>query len=100
MFPRARRHEKLHRSVLLDHADRLDSYRRERDALEDLWISRANAITDDQRWDLTQDAFIQARHKTDEWINRVQLRPLHRQNKWAYRRYWQRQNAQAGLTVK
>jgi hypothetical protein len=78
----------------------LGSYRRERDALEDSWISRANAITDHQRWDLTQDAFLQARHKTDEWINRVQLRPLHRRNKWAYRRYWQRQNVQAGLMAK
>ena len=92
-------HEGLHRSVLLDHADRLDSYRRERDALEKLWIKRANAVADDQRWNLTRDAFLQAQRKTGEWIEEVQSRPVHRANKWTYRRYWQRQNLRAAITL-
>jgi secernin len=93
------RHERLHRSVLLDYADRLSSYRRERDDLEKLWISRANALAADERWELTQDAFVQEQHKTDEWIDNVQSRPVRRPNKWAYRQYWQRQNACAAITV-
>ena len=92
-------HEKLHRSVLLDHADRLSSYRRERDELEKLWINRANAVADDERWELTQDAFLQARRKTGEWIENVQSCPVRRQNKWTYRQYWQRQNDRAAITV-
>ncbi len=94
------RHETLHRSVLLDHADRLGSYLRERDELENLWINRANTVADDQRWNLTQDAFLQAQRKTGEWIENVQSRPVRRPNKWTYRQYWQRQNARVALTVK
>jgi len=94
------RHEKLHRSVLLDPAVRLGSYNRERDELENLWITRATAAADDERRELTRDAFLQARRKTDEWIDNVQSRPVNRQNKWTYRHYWQRQNARAAITVK
>ena len=92
-------HEKLHRSVLLDYADRLGSYRRERDELEKLWINRVKAVANDERWELAQDACLQARRKTGEWIENVQSRPVRRQNKWTYRQYWQRQNDRAGITV-
>lgn len=93
------RHERLHRSVLLDYTDRLSSYRRERDGLEKLWISRANALADDERWELTQEAFVQAQRKTGEWIDNVQSRPVRRPNKWTYRQYWQHQNACAAIDV-
>ena len=39
------RHEKLHRSVLLDHSNRLGRYRRARDQLENMWINRADTAT-------------------------------------------------------
>ncbi len=92
-------HERLHRSVLLDYSDRLGCYRRERDELEKRWIDRANAAADDERRELTRDAFLQARRKTDGWIDEVQSRPVRRQHKWTYRRYWQRQNDRAAITV-
>jgi dipeptidase len=93
------RHEKLHRSVLLDHSNRLRSYRDERDELEKSWIKQINTVADDERWDLTREAFIQARRKTDEWIDKVQLRSLTRQRKWTYQRYWQHQNDRAAINV-
>ena len=93
-------HEKLHRSVLLDHADRLSSYGRERDELEKLWINRANAVADDERWELTQDVFLQARRKTGEWTDKVQSLAVRRPGKWRYRRYWHHQNERAAITVK
>jgi len=68
--------------------------------LENLWIARATAAADDERRELTRDAFLQARPKADEWIDKVQSLPASRQNKWTCRHYWQRQNARAGITVK
>jgi dipeptidase len=94
------RHEKLHRSVLLDHSNRLRSYRGERDELEKSWIKQINTVANDGRWGVTRDAFLQARRKTDEWIDIVQSLPLTRQNKWTYRRYWQHQNVRAAIRVK
>ncbi len=93
-------HEKLHRSVLLDPLNRLGSYRRGRDDLENQWIRRAVAATDAECRELTREAFRQARRKTDDWTNQVQSLAVSRQNKWTYRNYWQRQNARAGIVVK
>ena len=93
------RHEKLHRAVLLDYAARLGRYNRERDDMENRWIRRAMAAAGSECWSLTRDAFFQARRKTDEWIDRVQRQPIRLQNKWFYRRFWQRQNARAGILV-
>ena len=93
-------HEKLHRSVLLDHSNRLGSYCRARDELENWWINRADTATHEECRELTREAFRQARRKTEEWITLVQSLPLARRNKWVYRHYWQRQNARVAITVK
>ena len=93
-------HEKLHRSVLLDHANRLGSYCGARDDLENLWVDRAGAATDDECGELTREAFRQSWRKTDEWTHQVQSLPVARQNKWTYRHYWRRQNTRAAIRVK
>ena len=93
-------HEILHRSVLLDHFNRLECYRSARDELENLWINRAVTASDDECRELTCNAFHQSRQKTEEWTDLVQSHPVVRQNKWFYRHYWQRQNARAGIAVK
>jgi len=93
-------HEKLHRSVLLDHANRLGSYCGARDDLENLWVDRAGAATDDECGELTREAFRQSLRKTDEWTHQVQSLPVARQNKWTYRHYWRRQNTRAAIRVK
>jgi hypothetical protein len=94
------RHEKLHRAVLLDYAVRSGHYVNERDDLENRWIKRAMAAAGDDCWSLTRDTFGQARRKTDEWIENVQLHPISRRNKWSYRLYWEHQNARAGIDVR
>jgi len=93
-------HEKLHRSVLVDHPARLAVFRQERDELEQLWIKQAGVAAKNQCWDLTQSAFRQARLKTGEWTDKVQSLAVRRAAKWAYRRYWHHQNEHAAITVK
>jgi secernin len=93
-------HEKLHRSVLVDHPGRLTVFRQERDELEQLWIKQAGAAAESQCGELTQSAFRQARLKTAEWTDKVQSLAVRRQSPWAYRPYLQRQKARAALTGK
>lgn len=92
-------HEKLHRTVLLDYAGRLDRYKSDRDDLESGWINQAMTAIGEECRSLTREAFHQARYKTDEWIENVQVHPIDRQNNWSYRRYWRHQNARAGIMV-
>lgn len=92
-------HENLHRSVLVDYAERIKSYCPERDALEDIWIRRADAADESQRWDLTREAFREAREKTAQWLERVRSLPVSNANNWTYRTYWKHRNKTAGITV-
>jgi phosphatidylinositol kinase/protein kinase (PI-3 family) len=71
-----------------------------RDELEQLWIKQADAAAESQRWDLTQNAFRQARLKTGEWTDKLQSLAVRRQSQWTYRRYWHHQNKSAAITVK
>jgi phosphatidylinositol kinase/protein kinase (PI-3 family) len=70
-----------------------------RDELEQLWIKQAEAAAESQRWDLTQNAFRQARLKTAEWTDKVQSLAVHRPSQWTYRRYWHHQNESAAMPV-
>ncbi len=90
-------HENLHRLVLMDFENRLESFRRQRDELEKSWFDRAGRISEQQRWELTCSAFRQARDKTAAWIEQVRAMPLSRRNKAIYRRYWEKQNQKAGM---
>jgi dipeptidase len=92
-------HETLHRSVLVDFEKRLACFRQQRDELEKFLFERADGIAEHQRWELTCSAFQQAREKTAAWIEQVRSMPLNRDNKRIYRRYWEKQNRKAGITI-
>jgi dipeptidase len=92
-------HERLHRSVLLDYATRLEAYRNERDALEGESLEMAGRVPAHQRSDLTREAFERAREATGKWTEEVRSLPIRRQAKWNYRRYWRHQNRKAGIEI-
>jgi dipeptidase len=92
-------HERLHRSVLLDFSTRLETFRPERDLLENSFIKKALDHRPYGPWVLTQQAFQQAREATEKWTRQVQERPLQNRAGWLYRHYWDRQNKKAQIVV-
>ena len=93
------RHEELHRSVLLDYPDRVQTYRQERDALEADLLEKAENAGPDQRAPLTEEAFARAREATDRWTGQVRVLPIGRRPGWIYRQFWKRVNLRAGIHV-
>jgi hypothetical protein len=69
-------------------------------ALEENWIAQVRSISAPRQWELTREAFRQARQKTLEWIEHLGTFPArHRRSKQLYRRYWQIQNYKAQIPV-
>lgn len=91
------RHERLHRSALLDLPDRLDAYRGERDALEVSFLHDARSAKVGERWQVSEAAFRKAREMTDAWTERIAARKVRARGRWSYRRYWHGQNRRAGM---
>jgi len=92
-------HERLHRSVLLDYPARIDAYRQDRDALEGEFLEKAGQVKSEERSELSERAFAQAREATDRWTERVQGLPAERRPGWIYRRFWNRRNRRAGIEI-
>ncbi len=93
------RHERLHRTVLLDYPARIETYRKERDALEADFLEKAEGARPEPCAALTTEAFARARDGTDRWTERVRSLPIESRSGWLYRRYWARQNRRAGVPV-
>lgn len=92
------RHEVLHRATLEDYAARLPVYRHERDALEEEFFAGA-AQADDPAGYMAQ-CFQRADAAEAEWAERVQATPAQRRPGWLYRRYWAKQNQDAGMLAR
>ena len=92
-------HEGLHRSLLNNYSRGIADFYNERELIEEDWMNRANAVGDGSGWELTKEAFHQARQKTVEWIERTRSLPQQYRNKWAYRRYWRLQNRKAAISI-
>ncbi len=93
------RHERLHRLVLEDYPHRLGVYGRDRDQLEAGWREVARNTPVQERFNLTKNAFAQARQATEAWAQQVADTPATRRPSWPYRIYWRRQNRQAGIDL-
>ncbi len=93
------RHEMLHRSVLLDYPARIDAYSDERDALEREFFDQAGRVRQEERSELSRNAFARARDAVDRWTDRVRSVPIQGRTGWIYRRYWAGQNRRAGIRV-
>ena len=92
-------HERLHRSVLIDYAVRLDAYREQRDAMEGEFMETAGRVPDRHRSELTREAFKRGREATGRWTEQVRALPIRRGARWTYRRYWRQQNRKAGIEI-
>ena len=92
-------HERLHRSVLLDYNNRLAAYRKERDELEREFFARATKAVGNERYTCTYLSFGRSREATDQWREMVQNLPGRRRPGYIYRRFWERQNTKAGISV-
>ncbi|UCD38548.1 MAG: C69 family dipeptidase [Fidelibacterota bacterium] len=93
------RHERLHRSVLRNFQPLLDTYRHERDELERSFRDRAESASSAARWDVTRQAFAQAREATDSWLERVREQATRDRRGRIYRLYWNKQNRAAGMPL-
>ena len=103
------RHEKLHRAVLKDYANRLPLYQRQRDRLEAQFLAQAaEALTaavglspEAQTAKLRQlchQTLLEADRATEQWYYRVSSNPIRQRPSWAYRRFWDALNRYAGMS--
>lgn len=93
-------HEYLHRSVLKDYRNRLPVYEIERNAMEDSFIARAEALQDaspDERHEFSAECFRAARDATKVWTKAVRSRPREEYAPPMYRRAWTKFNELAGM---
>jgi len=93
------RHEKLHRAVLSDYSTRIQTYRDERDAVEQSWLEQTKHIMQASRGEFCQQAFQQADGLLADWTGMVQAVDIAEKPNFVYRNYWQKQNSKVGLTT-
>lgn len=104
------RHERLHRAVLENYAERTAVYRAERDALEAKFLADAGRLVAQQREAAAADrraalsafttqCFARAGEATAAWTARVREVPKRAKRPLFYRAAWRRANRQAQLTV-
>ena len=102
------RHEKLHRAVLKDYANRLPLYKHQRDQLEAQFLaqtaqtlaSAADLSAEAQTAKLRQfchQTLLEADRATEQWYYRVSGNPIRQRPGWPYRRFWDALNRYAGM---
>jgi dipeptidase len=94
------RHEGLHRLILIDYKQRLNTFCKERDGLEAQFMAKALPARAGKREGITRSAFKQADAKTTEWIKKIQGLPISHRPRLLYRHYWRAQNKKAGVAEK
>lgn len=94
------RHELLHRAVLRDYPARIGAYVTERDALERTWVAKALGMSGApfiERAAFVAEAFVAEQEAEARWIEAVTSTRPSRQNRWHYRRAWNRFNQEARM---
>ncbi len=84
------RHEKLHRSMLLDFPTRMAAIHQERDELENKWVESPPD---------SSVAFERASELEEEWLERIRAMPVKGKTKWGCKRYWRKQNRKVGIDI-
>jgi dipeptidase len=95
------RHERLHRAVVTDYADRAGRFTAERDALEAAFVQKALAATGApvaERAVLSARCFQEAAAAEEGWEKALRNLPLRPKPNRLYRFAWHTFNRQAGLT--
>jgi secernin len=92
------KHELLHRSTLMDYAQRIRLYQVERDALEARFTSESLKLaggTVQERLEFTRSCFADASAAEDRWNEQVSCAPVQNRAGWLYRNAWTSFNKQA-----
>jgi secernin len=93
------RHERLHRSILMDYGNRLPAFADARDRLERSFIENAAAPPGEKARMRCREAFEQAQELTLSWIERIDAMTVEKPPGWTYRRYWQTLNKKAEIQL-
>ena len=92
------RHERLHRSILLDYTNRLPAFAGARDRLEASFLDPFTRRSEGKEHPAAcQEAFDRADALTRTWIELLATMPVKKFPGWSYRRYWRSLNAKAGI---
>lgn len=87
------KNELLHREVLKDYGNRLNSYKEDRDFIEDKWINELREMMEFQDMKIyTDKAAEKANILIEEWTKRVKNIDVRKKPKWTYRRFWNNMN--------
>jgi len=95
------KHELLHRRAMADFDRLVPEIRRDFDAVEDKFLAESESVrrgTPAEKHDFMEHCFWKAMDATENWIGRLRGRTDLRFEDPAYRRMWQRLNAEAGMT--
>ena len=92
-------HEQFHRRLLSDFEQGRAACREEQQILQEQLLQSAAAISDRPTWEVTAAAFQRSRNWTEHQISRLSSMATRSRKppRWSYRRYWEKQNRQAGI---
>ncbi|MCH7763952.1 MAG: C69 family dipeptidase [Candidatus Marinimicrobia bacterium] len=93
------RHEKLHRSILQDYANRIKIIEREQREFEKTLINSFSTSTGAEKMDITLKAFKNADALTTKWLTKLNSSTPLSNMSWLYHRYWKKQNRTAQITL-
>ncbi len=93
------RHERLHRSILMDYGNRLPAFADARDRLESSFLETAAETAGEKNTMVCREAFEQADELTRSCIEHIEAMPVEKPPGWSYRKYWQALNKKAGMPV-
>lgn len=93
-------HEELHRQILRDFIYRHELVRKEFDMLELKWMEEAQNVKKQDRSALTEKAFSRERETTDALVAMMETETIQKKPKFAYRRFWNKQNELVNISLK
>lgn len=92
-------HEKLHRQVIRDYANRIHALEKERNEFENEMMIKADEIESKEKEEFCHQAFLKSRKLTMEWIQRLESFPIKKRSGLIYSQYWKSMNRKAGLVL-
>jgi len=102
------RHERLHRGVIRDYPTMIETYREDRDQLEESFMAEVKAATDTAGKkgkgeikallrDVSRKCFERAEDAEEAWLKTVTATKVEKRAGGGFGRYWKKQNRKAGL---
>jgi dipeptidase len=93
------KHEKLHRTILMDFQKRHQILNNRRIELEKEFYNISMNTDSDNFYDLTKSAFVKSKEFEDGMLNELRDLPIKKKPKSSYRKYWKTQNMKAEMVL-